>query len=551
MGVFLQKIKDWWESADRTQKMVSVFGAAFLVLVLGLTLLFASRPKMQPVVTGVSDAEKGAVQDELIKSGFTVEVSPQGEILVPAKDYHSARMALATANKMPKSSAKGVGMLDSINTFTTSRQEAEKIKAAKEGELEQSIMTIEGVQSALVHINFGKDAPTLDEKQEPTAVVNITEGAGGGLSQSEGKAIARLVQNSVAGMTPAGVSVITSSGKILYDGQALNSTESLAAGKMEAEIREGKRRTQDLQHQLDAAFGPGNTIVDVQVALNMDKTNIKKDETLRTGDAVIEESAKESLNGKGAGASGIAGAESNNPGALVSGLVGAGNSSPQNYDSEVRSKRYPTSSTQTEINKAAGELIGMNISVTANKETIKELGALTQIVEGYVGDRLGTEGFTATVTPVAFNTAAAEASKKAAESAAGAAKMQQVVALLPVLALIVVGFMVVKAIGKGIKGSMPAAIAGGGTMSLPASYEASAPFVAAPQGERRGTTGDQELDETLHALGFNDLDDPALDIESIRQKIDVPLEQIKKLARQRPETVSMLIKSWMLEDHRR
>ena len=215
MGVFLQKIKDWWESADRTQKMVSVFGATFLVLVLGLTLLFASKPKMQPVVTGVSDAEKGAVQDELIKSGFTVEVSPQGEILVPAKDYHSARMALATANKMPKSSAKGVGMLDSINTFTTSRQEAEKIKAAKEGELEQSIMTIEGVQSALVHINFGKDAPTLDEKQEPTAVVNITEGASGGLTQSEGKAIARLVQNSVAGMTPAGVSVITSSGKIL------------------------------------------------------------------------------------------------------------------------------------------------------------------------------------------------------------------------------------------------------------------------------------------------------------------------------------------------
>lgn len=554
MGVLLQRIKDWWENADKTQRMVSLFGAGFLVLIVGVTLFFAGKPKMQPVVTGVTDAEKGMVQEELMKQGFAVEVSPQGEILIPTKDYHSARMALATANKMPKGSSKGIGMLDSINTFTTTRQEAEKIKAAKEGELEQSIMTIQGVQSALVHINFGKDAPTLDEKQEPTAVVNIVEGSSGDLTQAEGKAIARLVQNSVSGMTPSGVSVITNSGKILYDGQSLNSTEALAANKMDAEVREGRRRTLDLQNQLDLAFGPGNTIVDVQVALNMDKTRVSKNQTERTGDAVIEESAKESLNGKGSTPNGVAGVESNTPGALVSGLAGSSGAN-QNYDSEVRSKKYPTSTTQTDIDKAAGELIGMNVSVTANKESIKDLGALSQIVDGYVGDRLGTEGFTATVTPVEFNTEVADASKKAAAESASAARMQQIISLLPVAALIAVGLMLVKAIGKGLKGSsVPAALAGGGTMSLPNGSVPMAnaqPMRQAMVPGMTGTTGDRELDETLQALGYTNLDDPEIDIESIRQKIDIPLEQIKKLAKQKPETVSMLIKSWMLEDHRR
>lgn len=551
MGVLLQRLRDWWETADRTQRLVSIFGVTFLVAILGLTLLFAGKPKMQPVVSGINDAEKGMVQDELIKRGFQVEVSPQGEILVPAKDYHSARMALATANKMPKSSSKGVGMLDSINTFTTTRQEAEKIKAAKEGELEQSVMTIQGVQSALVHINFGKDSPTLDEKQAPTAVVNVVEGSEGELGIEEGKAIARLVQNSVAGMMPTGVSVITNAGKILYDGESLNSTEALAANKMEAEIREGRRRTQDLQHQLDLAFGPGNTIVDVQVALNMDKTRINKDETVRTGDAVIEESAKETLNGQASQPGGVAGIESNSPGALVSGLAaGAGS---QSYDSEVRSKKFPTTSTQTQIDKAAGELIGMNISVTANKDAVKDLGALTQIVDGYVGDRLGTEGFTATVTPVEFNTQAAEASKKAAAEASSSARLQQIISILPVLALIAVGLMLAKAIGKGLKAGPVAALPGGGALPLPAgqaSFNAPVSKSSTVPG-MIGTTGDRELDETLQALGYTNLEDPEIDIESIRQKIDIPLEQIKKLAKQKPETVSMLIKSWMLEDHRR
>jgi flagellar biosynthesis/type III secretory pathway M-ring protein FliF/YscJ len=43
-----------------------------------------------------------------------------------------------------------------------------------------------------------------------------------------------------------------------------------------------------------------------------------------------------------------------------------------------------------------------------------------------------------------------------------------------------------------------------------------------------------------------DYDDP--DIESIKKKVDVPLEQIRKMSRNNPEAVAMLLKSWMMEE---
>ncbi|HJP82933.1 MAG TPA: hypothetical protein VJ835_05455, partial [Fimbriimonadaceae bacterium] len=39
-----------------------------------------------------------------------------------------------------------------------------------------------------------------------------------------------------------------------------------------------------------------------------------------------------------------------------------------------------------------------------------------------------------------------------------------------------------------------------------------------------------------------------VDVPSIGNKINVPLEQIKKMSNEKPEVVAMLIKSWLLEE---
>lgn len=566
MGALIDRIRQWWDTADRTQKMVTVFGGAFLAILLGLTIFFAGKPKMQPVIPGLSDAERGGIYDELTKGGFQVEITPQGEVVVPNQDVPRAKMYLATKNKLPKTSTGGLDLINSIGIGDSQKKENEKIIAAKTAELAQSIMTMPGVANAQVHLAAGKDSPFGDQTIPPTAAVRITESNDGALTQDNGKAIARLVQNAITGMTPKSVTVVTDSGRMIYDGEEANSSGTLASKKMEAESAEAKRRAAELQRELDMVFGKGNTIVQVDVQLNMDTTTIKKDETVRTGDPTVEESATETMVSSTSEPLNGVGAESNIPGQNNAKVNSDKNS---NYQSDQKTKHYPTTNTQTEIEKAAGEIIGMNVSVFANSGVIKDLKPLQSRVANYVAPWKGNPKFTESVTAAEFSNEAAKSQKAASDAAASAAQMQQVISLLPIGALIAVAGILIKSLTGTIKRSQnqTLVLSNGDKLTIPVNSDPKllALIDQATRPAPEALPDYQELEEIIEESVdengdvvvttrkrkkgmYEDEGEEDPDIESIKRKVDVPLEQIRKMSRNNPEAVAMLLKSWMMEE---
>jgi flagellar M-ring protein FliF len=549
MGGLINRLRDWWLGADRTQRTVSVFGSAFLVALLGFTVHFAGRPRFQPLFSGLAPADQGMVVEELNKIGMPVEFNAQGAVLVPAERVAEARMRLAMADKLPSAGPQGVEILDGINSFSTPGQEREKIKAAKEGELARSIATLEGVRSALVHISFGKDSPFSEETIEPSAVVNITESSGSGLTAMQGKAIARLVQNAVPGLKAQNVSVVNSSGRLVFDGQEEASPENAAVRKIEAEITEAKRRESDLQRRLDLAFGPGNTVAMVQVKLDMDAVTEERRET-QLGDKKVAELSKETMTGAGPNpVGGVTGLDANSP-ALAPASVGAAEPATR-YQSEVVSNKYPTTESIRQIKRAAGELMGMTVTVIANSDVIKDPAPIQAILDGYLGAHNGQPGFTATVQAVPFDTTAAKAQEKAAAAAASGQMVQQIVSVLPVVALVIVGHMVAKAISKMPGRHLTMALPTGGSVRIPQASEPG-PEAAPTPGLRSVkdlAKTEPEVAEALTAMGVETIDE-TVDVEAIRQRIDIPLEQIKKLARDKPQVIAALLKSWIMEERR-
>lgn len=571
MGALIERIKDWWLNAESTQKIVSVLGAVFLVVLIGATLMFAGQPQMTPVYTGLADADKQAVFDELRGQGFNVTISDRGDVQVPRSDLPRARMALAGANKTPKSAEGGMSLIESIGIGDSQRKENEKILAAKARDLEQSILTMEGVSQVQVHLSMGKDSPFGDQTIAPSAAIRLTEAQSGAINPEQAKAIARLVQNSVTGLQSSGVTVVTSEGRMIFDGAEQDSTTFIANKKMEAEAAESRRRTQDLQRELDAVFGAGNTLVKVDVVLNMDATQIARDETLRTGEAIIDERSRESMSGQGDANGGGAGVEANTPGQPIAGAGGGG---AQNYNSEVSSRQYPTSNTKTNITKAAGEIVAMNVSVMANDSVITDVAPLEQRVASYIAPWAGDERFSANVTSVPFSDAATRATERAATEAANAQRMQQIISLLPVVALVVVALFLMKALGKALKTpTQTLALANGQTISIPANIDpqvlalieqsATTPTLAstgtsssdttALARPARGEDGEErdpyaDLPEGVFRPGEADDDDVPYDVASIKQRVDVPLEQIRKMAKKNPEVVATMLKTWMMED---
>ncbi|MCW5936216.1 MAG: flagellar M-ring protein FliF [Fimbriimonadaceae bacterium] len=553
MGAIVQRIKDWWEGADRTQRTVTIFGAAILALLMGLTFHFATAPRFQPVYSGLTAKDQGAVVDELNALGVPVQIGTQGTVLVPSDRIDEVKMRLAASGKTPNSGSKGLELLDGINSFNTPAQEREKIIAAIEGELENSILKFAGVSQATVHIALGKDSPFQDEVVPPTASVNIVEQSMGSVSSDQAIAIARLVQSKVTGLKSSGVNVIAS-GRLIYDGDQQGSSESIASRKIEAEVEESKRRERDLQRRLDVAFGPGNTVAMVQVELDMDSVS-QHEKILEFGDKKVAQKSTETMtDGSGNTVGGAAGLDSNTPSAPTAVDI----PKSAKYSSEVVSNQYPSTETSRELKKSPGKLIAMTVSVIANNTAIKDVAPVQSIVDSYLGDRKGTPGFAGSVQAVSFDTSMKDLEKKALADSAAKAQVQQIISLLPIAALVFVGFMVTKALGKIPGKTLTMALPAGGTMQVPSGNpqqdEISGILERSPNSGNTRTVAElartePEIAEALQQMGVESIDD-SVDVEAIRARIDVPLEQIKKMARQKPQAIALLIKGWLMEERK-
>ncbi len=549
MAPLIQRIKDWWSGADRTQRMISIFGAAFLVVLIVGTVMFSSRTRMEPIAPGASQLEQGMIRDAVMSYGFPATIE-NGQVMVPANKLDEIKMRLSVDGKIPQTAAKGLELLNGGDMFMTPAREKELIKAAREGEVTKSIQRMVGVQSAIATINFGKDSPFADQSEPPSAVVNVTEKPNANLDSESGRAIALIVQNAVPGMKPEGVTVVTNQGRVIYDGAEMTGTDALATKKIEAEASEGKRRERELQRRLDQAFGTGATIAMVQVELNMDEVETAENTTSPTRTPISRTSTTESLSGDSSPVGGPAGGDSSG---MPNALAAAPNSSrSSSYSAESTDEQYGIEEKKTTTKKAAGEVVALNVNVLVDSKRVPDAAA----VENFINGALATaeeRNFKATVTPTEFSTESAEQMKKATAEAAGAARMQQMMSLLPIAALIGVGLILAKTLASSLKpkAQPELAMAGGaGVLSLPmdqASLEA-----LLNGSSSSGSSEDQLLalvsqENTASEEEDDDFPMPEF-VGEIKQRIDVPLEQIRKLSKDKPEMVALLLKTWMMED---
>ena len=103
MAAVLLRLRTWWETADQTQKVVSIFGSLLLVVILGATFYFAGRPKMEVLFRDLSPQEQSSVVDELTKAGIALEYDRSGLVMVPSNKIAEAQAKLAGAGKLPTS----------------------------------------------------------------------------------------------------------------------------------------------------------------------------------------------------------------------------------------------------------------------------------------------------------------------------------------------------------------------------------------------------------------------------------------------------------------
>ncbi|EIN8656992.1 TPA: flagellar M-ring protein FliF [Citrobacter freundii] len=205
-------------------------------------------------------------------------IDPQsGQILVPEETLSKTRMTLA-AKGVQAMLPSGYELMDKDEVLGASQfVQNIRYKRSLEGELAQSIMTLDAVESARVHLALNEESSFVvsDEPQNSASVV-VRLHYGSKLDLDQVNAIVHLVSGSVPDLKAARVSVVDQAGNLLSDGIGAGEAVSAATRKRDQILKDIQDKTRaSLANVLDSLVGTGNYRVSVMPDLdlsNIDET---------------------------------------------------------------------------------------------------------------------------------------------------------------------------------------------------------------------------------------------------------------------------------------
>ena len=387
-----------WRRLSRDSKLVLVVALlAASVAAAIVVILWTSSQQFVPLYGKQELYDKANILELLEKQEFRFRLdSSSGDVLVREDQLAQARMALA-AQGVKAALPAGLEGLDQVSALGTSQfMESARYLHAVEGELARTIIALDSVRSARVHLAMPKRTLFVGRDEEkPTAAVMLDLVSGRTLEQEQVEAVVNLVAGSVPGMKAESVSVVDQAGRLLsaglYDQQGLGrlSVQQLDyARRLEATIAQ---RASDMLYPL---LGPDN--FRVQVAADVDFSAVEETrKSLDDKPVLISESSKteRSLD---ALAMGIPGALSNRP-PVTPDAAGNNQSGESTSQREETDHRFDIGSAVTHVRQQQGRLRNLSVSVLINtakapaggwpEAELDKLGAMLKTAVGFNGER--------------------------------------------------------------------------------------------------------------------------------------------------------------------
>jgi flagellar M-ring protein FliF len=294
-------------------KQVGLLAGVAGAVAAAIWLVLWSQGQNYTVLYGqLSERESGQVMDALTAAGVEYKLSPSGAVSVPESKVQEARIRLATQG-LPQSDSMGIEMIQKESALGTSTlMESARYQSVLETELARTIIKVQGVQTARVHLALPKPSVFLRDAHKATASVMLQLYAGRRLEPGQVAAIVHLVASSVPELSATDVTLVDQAGSLL------NSPDENAESAASTRQFDYTRKLEESYQQriielLEPMLGPGRVRATVTADLDFTVTEETRENYDPQKTAVrSEQTSKESRKG-GDGAEGIPGALSNQP----------------------------------------------------------------------------------------------------------------------------------------------------------------------------------------------------------------------------------------------
>jgi len=545
-----------------------VLGLAVALSAAVMMYLWQDQASYKPVFGARERVAASDMMSVLEAEQIPYRVHPDsGQVMVPSGELGKVRMLLAAKGVTAQLPA-GLELMDRNDPLGVSQFVQDvRFRRGLEGELAQSILTMDAIATARVHLAIAKSSSFVagaGVSDGSSASVVVAMKPGRQLSNEQIAAIVNLVSGSVAGLKPQRVSLVDQAGNYLSSRVDLaDGFDGSAQGDAAA-----KHYSDDVRSNVNDLLAPILGAANYKVSVTAEVDNDRIEETTeKYGEApkVTSEAMREEME-RNRMALGVPGTLSNRPpqqaeagqDGNANGAAGGANK-PEDGSARknATTRQYAYDRAITQIKRSRGRLKKLSVAVVLNNASAADAKAWTPAelanIEKILAGGLGISAARGDVLAVSsLNFPAAPVAQEWWQERDNVVDMTSWAMYL--LGAVLAYFLLLRPLLRAVTGrlapqpplapAVPAlpgaggAAAGAATPALPAGVAA----LAAPEGS------------TAAAAGGPGAVVPLLenyDLPPSGSPVDVMVDHLKVLAGKEPERVAEVVKQWVQKKHGR
>lgn len=360
MPSFLQQVKALNEKLTLNQKLsILALGSVILFGILFFVYMIQTEP-YQLLFTDLDPASARDITGQLEQMDIPYELSDGGRaISVPVDRSDQVWMEIAS-EELPSKGRIGYEIFDQSNWGITDFTQEVNYHRALEGELERTIVAIDEILQARVHLVMEKTALFEEDEQPAKASVVIKLRSGSGLSHKNVTGIQNLVAFSVPGLLSANVVVVNMNGQVLSEPES--SEEIMSDTQVEYKQKVENAVCRKVLSILEPVVGTENVKVNASVALDLSETEQTEEIYDPQGTVILSQQLSEEVVTEGTGPQGVP--FQANDGEAAAQPQTAANPGGRRVSSETTN--YEVSRTVRQKRLSKGSILRQSVAVVVN-----------------------------------------------------------------------------------------------------------------------------------------------------------------------------------------
>ncbi|WP_139998337.1 flagellar basal-body MS-ring/collar protein FliF [Paenibacillus paridis] len=387
------RLTQFWGQMGRKQKIwLGASIAGLLLTIILLTIVF-TRTEYEIAFQNLDTTDAAAIMTYLDSSGIPYQLSNNGKsISVPSASASRIKVAVGSQGMVQNGSMGFEAFSSSSNAFGSTENEFNvKYLNALNGEIQQLLNAMQGVESSKVLVNLPEESVFLSAEEAKAASASIMLKFMGGYrpSQKEIDGYYNLVKTAVPNLAVQDITISSPQGELTFsevNGGIAGSADAVESQfviqkKYESELKK------DIQQFLGTIVGAENLVIQVSSSMNFDKKTsqesvVKPLDNNNNNGIVISEQIDNSTS---TGNSGQAG-----------GVAGTGETDVPGYEAAATG----TSSSETNSTVRNYEVTRVNSNIVSAPYVLKDLSISIGIEQAELNDEASRTAIMSSLTAI-------------------------------------------------------------------------------------------------------------------------------------------------------